>query len=249
MVFYIYCKRFLLTDINFQTKTDMNIQINHYIKRSSKYFLLTSTMLLFSTFTSCFITGNFHTAKLLESKNYDITPSSTLTFINESNDGTFCYAFGLSGRYGISKRFNIGCNYYRINLSDYLIGYNYVSPELFLGIIQDHIALSLSEGLYFGHNVEYTESVNICPELILSFPLSSVIDVTLSPACTFFVPGFNKLFSINLSLSYTCRNKQISFIPEIGFSFDDSNNNHYYFAGIGITFINPFNSLLKHDTH
>ena len=195
--------------------------------------------------TGCYSFAMHQTAQRLAPGQTSITAGlSRQAFIN-GDDWDYIDGFSvvdLQVRHGL-ERFEIGGRISRINLED---GYQFVSLDPKISLVEDRLAFLLPIGVFFSGpfpgddvDIDVAESLQVHPSLIATIPLGRTeteLNLGLKTIVLLDSPE-EYLTGINLGLRMTPDEVTggPAVFPEIGL-FTDSNGNYYFYFGTAFSF-------------
>lgn len=209
--------------------------------KNLRYSFLFALLLIFLTSNCVTIFSEFQSADTLGEGNTEITPAASI--VNFSNDGESDHIqtnIGVQVGYGVSEvtdlRFRFEAPSYGDDLSTFgeifAIGFG---PKVQL--IEDKVAAYIPLGLAFGEDIETSDTYEIQPTVIFTFPLSS--NAELNPSAKVIVPFNDRDTALALNLGFGIWNGNIGIRPEVGImkSLSDGEGTFAHF-GVGFSIRN-----------
>ena len=188
-------------------------------------------------FCDCFVFNTLQSAKLLSKNELAIAPEcATVLYTHSNNLKEASNSLGLQCGYGFSGFFNLYARYSRLQLSDYGVGYNYISIDPKFRLLEDVIAFSLPAGFYFGEDVDYSNSVNLAPSLFFTFTINKYVDLTAAPELIMFLPSFSTLAAVNANACIHCFSNRILVVPEVGYAVRPHAGDRFFYLSVGMTY-------------
>ncbi|MEQ9264835.1 MAG: hypothetical protein RLN81_06410 [Balneolaceae bacterium] len=197
-------------------------------------------LILFVFLTSNCVTifSEFQSADTLGKGNTEITPAASI--VNFSNDGESDHIqtnMGVQVGYGVSEvtdlRFRFEAPSYGDDLSTFgeifAVGFG---PKIQL--IEDKVAAYMPLGFAFGEDIETSETFEIHPSVLMTFPINETTE--LNPSMKLIMPFDDRDAALALNLGVGFWNDNIGLRPEIGImkSLEEGDGTFVHF-GVGLS--------------
>ncbi|MCY3737123.1 MAG: hypothetical protein OXG13_12010 [Gemmatimonadaceae bacterium] len=205
--------------------------------------LLAVVVLALST-TGCYTFAMHQTAERLAPGQRSITAGISRQAFISGEDWDYEDGFSVADvqvRLGL-ERFEIGVRISRINLQD---GYQFVSLDPKISLVEDRLAFLLPVGLFFSGpfpgdaDIDVSESHQVHPALIATIPLGRTeTELNLGLKTIVLLDTPEEYFTgLNLGLVMTPDEVEggPAVLPEIGM-FTDSHGNYYFHWGMALSF-------------
>ena len=212
--------------------------------RETRARFLAGALILALPLSGCYTFAMHQTAHRLAPGQTSITAGISRQAFIDGDDWDYEDGFSVADvqvRHGL-KRFEIGGRISRINLQD---GYQFVSLDPKISLVEDRLAFLLPIGLFFSDplsgdvDIEVAESHEVHPSLIATIPLGRSeqhLNLGLKTIVRLDTPE-EYLTGINLGLVMTPDEVEEgpAVFPEIGL-FTDSNGHYYFYFGMALSF-------------
>lgn len=204
------------------------------------FFHLKKLLLSGLIFCNCYEFTSHQSARLLNTREVSvITEYSPVFYTHARHFSPTSQNFGFQVSYGISNTINVSTHYSRIQLTDYPVGYNFLSFSPIFGILKDRLAISFPLDIYFGENIELSDAGHIQPTLYFTQTINSYLEVTVSPKYILFVPSCIQMLALNGTIHLHLPH-DISLIPEFGYARKPFSSDRFIYCGIGLEFSPEF---------
>jgi hypothetical protein len=186
---------------------------------------------------SCYEFSSLQSAKILGKNEISIVPEySSVYYTHTDKYAQASNNIGVQLAYGFSNSFNGIIRYSRIELDGYDVGYNFAGFEPKFNLVSGNLAFSLPLFLYYGQDVEFTESINIEPTLFITIPINKRIDVTLAPKYVVFLHSRQGIAALDINFAFSFMNEKVTLFPEIGYAFMPDLKDRFGYWSIGVAF-------------
>lgn len=206
------------------------------MKSSNYSFLLISLIFLTSNCVTIF--SEFQSADTLGEGNTEITPAASIvSFTNEGESEHIQTNMGVQVGYGLSDvtdlRFRFEAPSYGDDLSTFgeFFAFGF-GPKVQL--IEDKVAAYMPLGFAFGEDVETSETFEIHPSVIMTFPINETTE--LNPSIKLIMPFDDRDATLALNLGLGFWNDNMGLRPEIGImkSLENGDGTFVHF-GVGFS--------------
>ncbi len=208
--------------------------------RSLRNLILVLCLTAVVTFLTggCFSYSSLQSARLVKPGESEITPSySSVRFGNEGESEKVTSQYGAQLGIGINKRSNARFRYERIQWDEDVAdgGYNFAAVEPKVALIEDVLAFSLPVGLWFGEDVEESDSWQIHPSLHMTALVYPYLEINGSAKFLhFFQESTDDLIGLNVGIGIGYMG-QLILRPEIGWLLNPNASGHYFHWSFGFS--------------
>lgn len=213
--------------------------------------LVIFSMLIFMN--GCYIFSNtfsnLQSARIPPQDKIQITPSySYVNYTYESQTEKLADHFGIQIAKAASENSEFRLRYERIAL-DYnddegdlhlsMSGdYNFTSAAPKFSLAKNVLAFTCPIAIFWGEDVEVSETVQLHPALILTLPMSKNIEFNVCPKYIYFLEeGSEDFWTLNLGLGLSSDIERWAIRPEVSYLWFQNQGRHTAFS-LGISFTN-----------
>jgi len=185
---------------------------------------------------SCYQFSLFQSAKTVGKGKWQATGSySSISYSQDNFDEKMSNNFELQVRTGINEKADIGFRLSRIKFID-KESWNYLSIEPKIMLIPDHLSFFVPVSIYFGNDINVSETFQISPGFIASYQFNQNIEANFSPRLIIpFNSGSYNLIAINFGIGLSSDLNKWAIRPEIGTLFSPGDEGHFFQLGVGFT--------------
>ncbi len=184
--------------------------------------------------------SDLQSARLAGPNRLEVTPSySAVSVSSERETEELWNSFGIQAAVGISNQVDLRLRYERINLPDSdESGVNVLGFGPKFGVIADKIAVFVPIGFAFGGGIETSETVQVHPTLLLTFPLHENVELNASAKALIPVTerDIDDLAAFNIGIGVGPDLRRWVVRPEIGFLFNPGEEGRLRHLSIGLTY-------------
>jgi hypothetical protein len=184
--------------------------------------------------------SELQSARLAGPNRVEVTPSASMVWASEDGDTDRVQNhFGVQVATGISSRTDLRLRLERIELRGGDGGANIVGLGPKFGLVADRAAFYVPVGFGFGEDIEMSETWQVHPTLLLTYPAHPTIEVNGSLKAL--VPlverdQIDDLVAFNIGLGIGPDLQRWAIRPEVGFLFNPGESGHYRHFSIGFTY-------------
>lgn len=199
------------------------------------------------TIKSCApVFSDLQSARLVGDGNLEFTPSySSVSFGNDGESSSVQDHFGIQGGYGISEKVDLRARIEYINVNNADSGGDINVTVIGIGpkfqLIEDRMAAYIPIGAGFGPNIETSQSWQMQPTLLFTFPITETIE--FNPSAKYliqFAEDTENLVAFNFGLGIGEYGRFV-IRPEFGLLYNPGEDGHYSHASIGISLFPKWN--------
>lgn len=215
-----------------------------YILLKILFFLAILPLL---TIESCApVFSDLQSARLVGEGNLELTPSySSVSFGNDGESSSVQNHFGVQAGFGMSEKMDLRARIEYINVSNSNGGESINATVIGVGpkfqLIEDRMAAYIPIGAGFGSNIETSQSWQMQPTLLFTFPISESIE--FNPSAKYliqFAEDAENLVAFNFGLGIGEYGRFV-IRPEFGLLYNPGEDGHYSHGSIGISLFPKWN--------
>lgn len=195
--------------------------------RSATVFLVLA--FIFISFAGCVAPfSDLQSARILGPGNFEVTPGySSVSFTDEGETQHLQDHFGIQAGFGILDFLDLRARYERISadIDEETYGLNVIGFGPKLRLIEDWLAFYVPIGFAFGEDIDVSETWQVHPTLLATWPLSKSFEII--PSAKVMIPfseDLRTLYAFNLGMAIGTDVRKWAVRPEVGICtrFDDT---------------------------
>jgi hypothetical protein len=203
-------------------------------------------MLTLCLVVSCLVFNSPQSARMLRHRQVDASLESSSTYVKHGSATQSSLGFGMRGGYGFSNRFNLYAHYQWINLQDIGdVNYHYLALEPKVGLIQNILAATVPIGFFAGRDVSATESVQVHPTLLVTIPVSQMVEANFAPKAIVFMPTFDYLLVLTAGLGFSVDLSRWALRAEFSMALNPETRALFISGGLGFSVILSLPSVAR----
>ncbi|MDH3197740.1 MAG: hypothetical protein OEO21_05815 [Candidatus Krumholzibacteria bacterium] len=186
----------------------------------------------------CFLppAGNVQDARTVGKGNVRVTGFwSGIDAHRQEGDAT-ADEFGALIGVGGSDRSEIQLRFERLDFRDEDEGYQFISLGPKFGLIEDRLALLVPIGWYLGEDIEWTETLQIHPGLLETFPVNPILEI--NAAQRLILPFSSNVWmwlNLGLGVGLSTNFDRWAILPEISYSVSlDEKDTDVFSYGVAV---------------
>ena len=180
--------------------------------------------------------SEFQGARMSGKGNGDLTASYSGVIVSgeEIQD-----QFGLQGAYGVTDDLDLRVRYERIGVKDWDVGpFNALAFGPKIALNRDRAAIYVPVGFGFGEDMETADTWELHPTLLLTQPISTVLEVNLSikGLLSLAENGPDPRLAFNVGFGIGPDDSRVILRPEAGLMVFTDGGDPFYHVGLGLSF-------------
>lgn len=185
--------------------------------------------------------SELQSARLLGPKNLEITPG--FSSVSCSGDGETEHAYnhyGLQLGIGISNKMDFRLRYEYVGSGEEFCDSDIIHIFGFgpkFSISKDRVAFYVPVGFALAEDIEISDTIQVHPTLLLTFPISRNIDINPSAKILIPLKGIGAtMYAVNLGAAVSGNLMKWALRPEVGFLFIPDGEGYFFHFSLGFSY-------------